>query len=813
MIKQKILKKNLAAICAVTVMGTTIAASCVSAQASIFSDFFWGRFGGQDTTSQKTDKYRYEGEDYTYVIDSAGKEMISFRDENGTLTNVLEGAGEYVIRDTRFYHILTEANGIKSYSSGVKDGNKTLTVNYKETKYRVSASTTYTFFPDHIQVSAGIRGVNARNAGTSFFQRNFVNGYQNCDIRENTTWKFPENQDFPYKDFDSIVTIHTIDEQHKLYTFFRGENANTYEYFENYSQEHFPLKIENNRFDTYDLTYDLVFENTQKDADTDYYALFKSKGNSVGVKIESETESVENSTIYTKRDISLNVRVSNFTDKDEDYDISYKVYDYYGNEIGTLSRNQRLVGNGEDIYPIDFTDLKRGMYYLDVEVESAGTQYHELYPFGVIDDYSYSYRETSPFGISGVRFGDYQQNDTTIALMDKLGVANVRVGISKPEYVNSSYDLLKNSLSSLNKIGIRVSGQYLLMNDWSFSNNAAAYECEMGDTLSQISGLLSACEVGNETNLYPKYDSAEQAMYHYIDYELIPGNHAIKSYQLPLIASGVYQGDSEWFGWMNQTGVWNATDVLSTHAYSFPHSPDYTNDTAIEHSYESALMRTRMALDTYGDKTWYISEMGYPTTPQNSENMFSGVDLRTQADYTFREFILGLAYQADVVESYGFYDQLNMQKGTNPYDCEYHYGMFYDQDYYGRVMPKPLAVAYSTMTKELESVENTYSISLSSPTIRAFGLDLKETGKTSYVLWSNCSRLSNDAAEGVRTPNLPWNNQWKDSENVTVYASAPVTVTDLMGNQTFYTPDKNGQVQIAVSGSPVLVSGEIYGAE
>ena len=42
-------------------------------------------------------------------------------------------------------------------------------------------------------------------------------------------------------------------------------------------------------------------------------------------------------------------------------------------------------------------------------------------------------------------------------------------------------------------------------------------------------------------------------------------------------------------------------------------------------------------------------------------------------------------------------------------------------------------------------------------------------------LWSTKERLSNDSNENiVRTPNLPWVNQWKEKETVTISVEAEV---------------------------------------
>ncbi|SEQ02123.1 hypothetical protein SAMN02910289_01112 [Lachnospiraceae bacterium RM5] len=755
-----------------------------------------------------------DGNNYRFGITADNKEMISFKDKDGNLIDVLEGAGDYVVRDTTFYSMITYKDSISSYETEKMDGYTKVIVNYKETKDGVIANTEYDLYPDRISVIANISNINGTEVGTSFFQRNFVNGYVDYELRENTDWVFPENNDFPYKDFDSIVMANFIDSNHKLYTFFRGDSANTHSNFETYKPEYLPLMVTDNKLDEYKICYDLVFENLKEDNDPDYFALYKGKGDEIALGITPTTATIEDSTIFNETQIEFDVNVSNLSDMDKNAVISYRIYDYYGNAYNETSMSEDIKGNDAINLLVDMDLAECGIYYFDLTVDADGKNYHELYPFGYIPKYEYKYNETSPFGISGIRFGDYQSNDTTIALMKNLGVANARVGISKPEYINDTYDLLEDCLKQVSDNGTKVTGQSLLMNDWSFSSDMDDFQLEIEESLKHVSNYLTSYEVGNETNLYPVFDTKEAAMDNYLKNEFYAGYNAISKYKnIDFTSSGIYQTMFDWMALMHDEGIWNKTDVLSTHAYGFPHSPDHTNDVNIEHSFESGLNRARQALDAYGDKDWYLSEMGYPTIPLNNKNMFSGVDLRTQADYTYREFILALAYGADVVESYGFYDQLNLTKGTNGTDTEYHYGMFYDQDYYGRVMPKPLALAYGAMTRNLESVKDCYSLDLSSSTIRAFGLDLSENNETAYVLWSNCSLLSNDAVDGERTPNLPWNNQWNKTETVKVYSSEDVIVTDIMGNETVYSPVDN-VVSIEVSGSPVMVTGNgIYGAE
>ena len=759
-------------------------------------------------------KYYFDGENYRYGITTTGKEVIAFKDADGTFIDTINGAGEYVIRDTSFWGYISYPTSISGYTEKVENGVKILTVKYTTSNKTATSSTTYKFYDNHINIVANINNVrNTAAVGDSYFQRTFYNDYIDSELKQNQKWVFPKDGDFPYKDFESIVITHYFDSKHKLYTFYRGENANTRNYFDTYSKEHLPLTVKDNKLNSYELTYDLVFENPSADRDSDYLALFESTEEALAVGITPITESVGTSTIFTQSNAEFNINLTNLLDKAANYYIEFKIYDYYGNVYNDTTENSSVKVNSEKNYLVTMNNMKQGIYYLDLSVTTETGEYHELYPFGYLEDYTYKYNSTSPFGISGIRFGDYQQNDTTIKLMNTLGMANARVGISKPEYVNDTYDLLVDCLSRLDQNGVNITGQYLLMNDWSFSSNPDAFAAEMDTALSYVSKYLDSVEVGNETNLYPVYDTLQQAMDRYLEYEYRPGYNVVKNkYNLPIVGSGVYLSDLNWYKLMCTSGLYANMDILSTHAYSFPHSPDVTADMSIEHSFESGLARTRYLLDAAGEKEWHLTEMGYPTTPNNKENMFSGVDLRTQADYTFREFILALGYGADVVESYGFYDQVNMQKGTTSTDCEYHYGMFYDQDYFGRVMPKPLALAYGSMTRELESVKACYGIDTSSDTIRAFQLVLDESNTNTFVLWSNCAPLTNDAVEGYRTANLPWNNQWSGTENIVLYASSEVEVIDIMGNVTLYTPSKkDSTVTIPVSGSPIIVKGNLHG--
>ena len=94
-------------------------------------------------------------------------------------------------------------------------------------------------------------------------------------------------------------------------------------------------------------------------------------------------------------------------------------------------------------------------------------------------------------------------------------------------------------------------------------------------------------------------------------------------------------------------------------------------------------------------------------------------------------------------------------------------------------------------------MEKCEEISAGSDTVRAFRCDLKK---------ENEELLSNDSNENiVRTPNLPWVNQWTEKETVTIPVEAKsAKVCDLMGNS-YEVPVTDGKIEVEATGAPVFV--------
>ena len=752
--------------------------------------------------SQENVLFRYDGDGYCYVITNDGREIFSFVNEDGTMLDAMSGGGTYMTIDG-----VTWQYGGASYINGYTDnGDGSLTVSYQMSDSS-QAYNVYRFYDSHVTVQACISGVsNSATVAGAVLSRNFPNGYTSVEKKIASKWVYPENGDFPYQEQEGIVTAVQVGEHHKVYTFVRGADGEKMVLFEEYPDVHIPVTLSGGGFSEYSITYDLVFENMQKTENADCSALFKSRGYEFSACVSEQTAKQSQATIYFGNMVDLTIDVAGVSGGDASAQVSYRLYDYDGNVLASGAQEAALQKSSVTKIPVHLETEKRGIFFLDYEVKGTQNSHRELYTFALLDQYTYS--AENPFGVSGVRFGAYEQNQTTGWLLQNIGAKNVRVCLSEPDYVSNDYSLLSSCLEYLTGMGINVNGQYLLMDGWVVptKDTADTYESEISGVLSQVGRYLSDCQIGNEYNLTNTGDVAG-GMEAYLASYFDAGYRSVKDcYGIDVGGAGIGLSHVDWMEQSVASGLFEKQDVFVTHAYGFPHSPDYSQDSGIELVVESSYIRTRDFLDEYGDKQWYVGEVGYPTTALSTAGVASGVDLRSQADYTIRECVLALNYGADVVEVYNLYDQQNLFKGISAKDQEDNFGLFYDQDYYGRIMPKPSAIAFANMTRSLDGVTECEEIGVESSTARVFETQGTEENKTVYVAWPNVARLSNDVGiDFIRTPNLPWNNQWSGSEQVAIpVEGSRAAVMDSMGNRREVTIE-NGQVVVSLTGSPIYV--------
>ena len=742
--------------------------------------------------------FYYRTSSYSYAITPDGYEIISFVNPDGSVVEALNGGGTFQITNRSARVLSTSAKHVQTYE--LESENRLIVY------YDADGATQYTeyiFSPNNIQITANVHfDCEVTNLNTIILKRSFIHNYIDHEKKVTSNWVFPENNDFPYRTFDGFVLTNYVDSSHKLYSFWRESAANPAIIPDYLPNGDLMVTTVPDSLSSYKLTYTLVFENLSEGYDSDYYALFKGRHSDLAIGITPTVRPQSHATIFDTKDISFNLNITNLSDSTVDYKVKYTIYDYYGNKYNNTKDSTTLSAGSQTNYLLKPNTDKNGIYYIDALVTYGDEEYHELYPFILYEHKDYEYASSSPFGVSGIRFGQYSQNDTIVYLAKEMGIANMRVCFSLPDYIGTDYTLLQNYLAQLYNNGTKITGQYLLSSDWTIPNDSTRYATELANALEQIGGYLTDCEIGNENNY--SASGIRVAMTNYLNKQFNPTYDVVTNqYNLPIISSGVYLSKTDWLDAAIVAGVWNRTDILSTHAYSFPHRPDMTNKPHIEHSYESALARIRNFMDANGEKTWYMSEFGYHTTPGKSTGVFSGSDLRSQADYTIREYILGLAYGVDVLEAYAFIDGVNTSMAMSDTQIECHYGMFYAEDYYGRLMPKPLVMSYITLAQELDGYLTCSEVADKSTTSRLFEITLQQTNEPLYICWSNCSPLSTDTSYS-RPKGLPWINQWKGSENLTFYTANYVSATDFQGNTTTYYP-KDGKVVIPVTGEPIII--------
>lgn len=751
-------------------------------------------------------EFVYEGDTYRYAITEDKEEIISFKDGTKYI-DILSGAGTYHVYSD--YRTVAEAGSMDTYTVSEEDEHVVVTVSYVMSDGS-KAFNKYTMYDKTIGMEAAITDISQEQYIThAVLDRDFLCSYESCDKKTSDYWRFPANGDFPYKEADSIVNSYYFTDAHSLHIFMRGEAGKELVFFEYTEQEDYLITVDNGTFSGKMLEYDLVFENVATKEEADYLALFEGRGSSFATQIQELTTSYGNTTLFYTDCVDFYIDVTNLKAEMKNFSVDYVVYDYNGNVYSSQSKTITLAANMSAGIPFQIISSRNGIYYIDLKVSDGAYSHREMYVFAMMKEYDYQYSASNPFGISGVRFGEYEPNSDTVLILDALGASNIRVCISYPDYLMEDYTLLAKYLEQLKNCDIRINGQYLLMKNWVVPSkeNAGEYTREISSALDIVGKYLSNCESGNEFNLSHTAPDMESLVQDYIDRYFEPSYNSIsEEYGLKIIAGAVGMSQLDWMKQMVTSGLYDRTAALATHTYGYPYSPDILDDPNVDVVIESSLVRTRQFLDTYGDKTWFLNEIGYPTTALATTGMWSGVDLRTQADYIVRANILGLSYGADEIETYCLYDQQNLIKGVSATNIEQNFGLFYYKDYFGRIMPKPSAIAFCNMTAALDGVQACEEIETASSTIRAFEMQMAEGLENVIVAWSNCARLTNDRyTDLVRTPCLPWQNQWTSTEILTLEGNYDsVEVIDIMGNSKVI-QGESGVVQLEINGSPCFI--------
>lgn len=797
-----------------------------------------------DLTDKDSLMFYYEGSNYAYGVTADGAERIAFRDESGRLYDVLSGGGKLNLCNSAGSLLLSIGKVVKAEAT-MRDSYDAVILTYVLSGNAASdakVQTTYIFKETSISFSSQVTAQSKVEFSSerSTLLRGFINSYKAYDCRVNGDWTYPSNGDYPYQEFESLMFRNDIDDTLICYSFMRGDDIPTYWNVETYNGEKFPCTFTDAKGLLYNFNYDLCFVDTAEESHQapNYRALFKSRSSDFAAGIAAITDSGDNTTVFVGNEVKLNLNVTNLTEDDLKFSLRYDIRDYYGNIVSSGIFVDSTVYKYSDSNRTVTVSGKYGMYYLNLYVISRYSSYIECYPFALLENYDYKYMDTSPFGIASVNCDDDDIEEYRNAgrLLAKIGVSSYRLGNDSGQ---------KAMADTLINLGVtRFNGGYgpTCNNE----TDVEAYTKRVIETVDAFEGYIDSIEVGNEMSLLalktpddPRYVESDLLYTQFYQYTYKPTLNILKEkypnltyipcpfsaceqdWMQRFTAGFNYDTDGDGNDDLYLPAVWDEITTVSTHIYGNPWMPDvysaynpgFGNAGGLWHI-EAGMQRMREFLDIYGDKEFYLTEVGYPTAPEDSRS----VCLRTQADYLVRIGAICIGYGVDRLQYYCVHDRTSYTSGFNNTDGEWNFGVFYEADYYGIVKPKPAGVAYAVMTRQLESVKkdgakisDKYDEGYDKGGVRAFEFDTKLKGKV-IVAYSNSEVLSNGrknsiGGTGDRTPTLPWNNQWTKTDDTVFEASGDiVTVYDTMGNKTEYTV-KDGKVTIPLTGSPVYIYG------
>ncbi|MGW7686303.1 hypothetical protein ACWGID_36505 [Kribbella sp. NPDC054772] len=227
--------------------------------------------------------------------------------------------------------------------------------------------------------------------------------------------------------------------------------------------------------------------------------------------------------------------------------------------------------------------------------------------------------------------------------------------------------------------------------------------------------------------------------------------------------------DDAWNSGFLAAGGINYIDTFATNVYGYALEGANTipEHTLLVSKLPALVQQVRQAAGARKVPVW-ITENGWPTyAPGSTEPQ--------QADNLVRAQVLAKAAGVDVFSWYSAMDD-----GTDPANREHHFGLFRQPvDGVAGVAPKPGAITNAVL-------------------IRAVG------GKTLGAREDlGSSTAYSYPYSGASTTRVMWST---GSENVTLRASGPLTITDEYGGTRTLTPS-NGSVVLTLTASPVYVTG------
>ncbi|TFE27155.1 hypothetical protein [Cohnella luojiensis] len=420
-----------------------------------------------------------------------------------------------------------------------------------------------------------------------------------------------------------------------------------------------------------------------------------------------------------------------------------------------------------------------GYYRLKVESYFAGNLVKAMETtFATLPEFDLSAVTDSPFGIQ-THYG-INWNKEMIPLLKYAGTKNVRESFywSEVEVNKGQYSFIPKvtlPMQSFKEFGIdpflvfAFSNKYYDGGQTPYSEEAhTAYANYVKAMLGKFGSQLKSAEIWNEFNLPYFGGNGPAASRADVYFNLLKkGYEAAKSVQPDLnVVGGATSGiPLEWLEDVFALGGLNNMDSLSVHPYRYPQSP--------EGLLEEINTLNQFVRDHNNGETvplWF-SEIGWPTHLNPT-----GVNENTQAAYLIRTYVLSIAAGVEKIFWYNL-----MDTGTDKLYNEHNFGVIHNTgDALGAYTPKPAYVALATLTRQL----------------------------------TGANPLSQSVADGIYHYKFNKNNQkinvlWSlEKKDVTLNTKTPLTVTDMMGRKTIYTP-LLGKVYMTLTGEPLFIQGNI----
>lgn len=795
--------------------------------------------------------YYYETDYYAYAITEGGQEVFAFKEKDGSYLDVLAGGGKVALYSDSTQ--IMGATDVLTYERSFVNGAVSLTVTYlyygiyEKEPWKNMAQVTYFFYNEYVDVSYRVvynSSVTISCSSDDFYrsciQREFYMDYESVKKNMATKWVYPEDCDAPYSLVKAWATTHTFDDTHAIYTFnygnapekFRGVYLDRY-----YPDVNVPLFANIDRNATsidFTAKYVMVFSNTEDKAKADYRALGMADRANYAAGISAITKNDDNSTLFVKDKVDLNLNITNLTNSDIEVDVRYDIRDYYGNIIDSGIYLGSTVFGGLDANRKISIDAKKhgyGMYFVNFKVYTKKYIFYDYYPLILIKDSSYPERNKFPFGIAQVKENEICSVTDQASLLIKIGAGYIR---SMPTTIADEDDirLEKAAIERLQQAGMKITSFNFL---WTAFNKPEA------DPIYRIYGsyfdyLLVRNEVNMEINeKLPNastggIENAPQALVDsvwntYVSESLNDQKRICREKGYTMIYAGISAGPRYWYEKIYRSGDWNTSSVLAVHGYAGNHSiPDAKEETEANGmwAFEATLVRTKKAIKEFGKngfkKRWFVNECGCSSSVLASNKSF--VDPRTKGDYDIRYLILSDAYGAEYSELYCLLDYANGGVGTVLDDREWGFGAFHFPDFFGRFKPKPTANAFITLSTTLGGVKSStesskYSngVSQRGGTLRVFDFTTVSKGHV-FVAWSNCKRQVNDTTivgSGIqgtpRNPQLPWNHNWTVTENLVVDSRNDYVTVVRTGGKTEKYKVRSGKATIPIDGSVSYIIG------